>query len=76
MTNSNTYQNFFPNKKENNEEKIKELEKKLKELEDEEIERKNYMEESKTTYAKNIKTIEPLMCKITKIKRTKYNAQK
>ena len=45
MTNSNTYQNFFPNKKENNEEKIKELEKKLKELEDEEIERKNYMEE-------------------------------
>lgn len=34
------------------------------------------MEESKTTYAKNIKTIEPLRCKITKIKRTKYNAQK
>ena len=34
------------------------------------------MEESKTTYAKNTKTIEPLMCKITKIKRTKYNAQK
>jgi uncharacterized protein (DUF3084 family) len=45
MNNSNTYQNFFPSKKANNEEKIKELEKKLKELEDEEIERKNYMEE-------------------------------
>ena len=45
MINSNTYQNFFPFKKENNEEKIKELERKLKELEDEEIERKNYMEE-------------------------------
>ena len=44
MTSNNTYQNFF-SKKENNEEKIKELEKKLKELEDEEIERKNYMEE-------------------------------
>ena len=45
MTNSNTYQNFFPSKKESNEEKIKELEKKLKELEDEENERKAYMEE-------------------------------
>ena len=44
MVNSNTYQNFF-SKKESNEEKIKELERKLKELEDEEIERKNYMEE-------------------------------
>ena len=32
MTNSNTYQNFFPNKKENNEEKIKELEKKIKRI--------------------------------------------
>ena len=45
MTNSNIYQDFFPSKKESNEEKIKELEKKLKELEDEENERKAYMEE-------------------------------
>ena len=42
LVSSNTNQNFFSF---NNEEKIKELEKKLKELEDEEIERKNYMEE-------------------------------
>ena len=41
--NINTYQNFFSSKKD--EEKIKELEKRLKELEDEEIDRKNYMNE-------------------------------
>jgi len=39
---NNTSQNFYTKKEE---EKIKELEKKLKELEDEEIERKNYMNE-------------------------------
>ena len=41
--NNNSYQNFYSPKKE--EEKIKELEKKLKELEEEEIDRKNYMNE-------------------------------
>ena len=41
--NINTYQNFFSSKKD--EEKIKELEKRLKELEEEEIDRKNYMNE-------------------------------
>ena len=41
--NINTYQNFHTSKKE--EEKIKELEKRLKELEEEEIDRKNYMTE-------------------------------
>ena len=41
--NNNTYQNFYSNKKD--EEKIKELEKRLKELEEEEIDRKNYMNE-------------------------------
>ena len=41
--NKNTYQNFYSNKKD--EEKIKELEKRLKELEEEEIDRKNYMNE-------------------------------
>lgn len=45
LTNSNTYTSFFPSKKEGNEEIIKELEKKLKELEDDEIERNNYMED-------------------------------
>lgn len=41
--NNNSYQNFYSSKKE--EEKIKELEKKLKDLEEEEIDRKNYMNE-------------------------------
>ncbi len=41
--NNNTYQNFYCSKKD--EEKIKELEKRLKELEEEEIDRKNYMNE-------------------------------
>ena len=41
--NINTYQNFYSSKKDD--EKIKELEKKLKELEEEEIDRKNYMNE-------------------------------
>ena len=41
--NINTYQNFYSSKKDD--EKIKELEKKLKELEEEEIDRKNYLDE-------------------------------
>jgi chromosome segregation ATPase len=41
--NINTYQNFYSSKKDD--EKIKELEKKLKELEEEEIDRKSYLDE-------------------------------
>ena len=70
MINSNTYQNFFPSKKESNEEKIKELEKKLKELEDEEIERKNYMEEYSEEMANMVSVFEQKAQEIMRLQNT------
>ena len=70
VMNSNTYQNFFPTKKENNEEKIKELEKKLKELEDEEIERKNYMEEYSEEMANMMSVFEQKAQEIMRLQNT------
>ena len=70
MNNSNTYQNFFPSKKENNDEKIKELEKKLKELEDEEIERKNYMEEYSEEMANMMSVFEQKAQEIMRLQNT------